>query len=65
MALLGDGELTVTKGVPELDSSVAGTGDNLAVIGRERDREDVAGVAAENASGVASGKFPQAQCPVP
>ena len=65
MALLGDGELAVTKGVPELDGSVTGTGDDLAVVGREGNREDIAGVAAENTGGVASRKFPQAQSPVP
>ncbi|KAI7974719.1 hypothetical protein EIK77_003867 [Talaromyces pinophilus] len=50
-----------TKGVPELDGSVTGTGDDLAVVGREGNGEDIAGVAAEDAGGVASRKFPQAQ----
>lgn len=65
MALLSDGELAVTKGVPELDGSVAGAGDNLAVVGREGDGENIAGVAAEDTGGVASRKFPQAQSLVP
>lgn len=37
MALVGDGELAVTKGVPELDRSVARSGNNLAVVGGEGD----------------------------
>lgn len=65
MALLGDGELAVTKRVPELDGSVTGTGDDLAVVGREGNGEDIAGVAAEDAGGVASRKFPQTQGLVP
>lgn len=65
VALLGDGELAVTKRVPELDGSVTGTGDDLAVVGREGNGEDIAGVAAEDAGGVASRKFPQTQGLVP
>lgn len=65
VALLGDGELAVTKGVPELDGSVTGTGDDLAVVGREGNGEDIASVAAEDTGGVASRKFPQAQSLVP
>jgi hypothetical protein len=37
VALVGDGELAVTKGVPELDRSVARAGNNLAVVGGEGD----------------------------
>ena len=35
VTLVGDGELAVTEGVPELDGAVAGTGDDLAVVGGE------------------------------
>ena len=65
VALLGDGELAVTKGVPELDGSVARTGNDLTVIGREGNGKDIAGVAGEDTGGVASRKFPQAQSLVP
>jgi len=35
VSLLGDGELAVSEGVPELDGAVARTGDVLTVVGRE------------------------------
>ena len=37
VTLLGDSELTITKSVPELDCSIAGSGDNLSVVGGEGD----------------------------
>lgn len=65
MALVGDGELAVTKGVPELDGAVTGSGDNLAVVGGERNGEDVVGVADEGPGGLTSGELPQAEGLVP
>lgn len=65
VALVGDGELAVTEGVPELDGPVAGARDNLAVVGRERDRKDVVGVTDEPAGGGAGGELPQAEGLVP
>lgn len=65
VALLGDGELAVTEGVPQLDGSVAGTRDDLTVVGREGDGEDVVGVADESSSGGAGGELPQAEGLVP
>jgi len=65
VALVGDGVLAVTEGVPELDGAVARTRDDLAVVGGERDGEDVAGVADEPAGGGASGELPEAEGLVP
>lgn len=65
MALVGDGVLAVTEGVPELDSSVAGAGDNLAVVGRERDGENVVGVADEAAGGHTGRELPETEGLVP
>ena len=65
MALVGDGELAVTKGVPQLDGAVTGTGDDLTVVGGERDGQDIVGVADETTGGSASGKLPQAESLVP
>lgn len=65
MALVGDGELAVTEGVPQLDGTVAGTGDNLAVVGREGDGQDVVVVADEAAGGGARGQLPKSQGLVP
>jgi hypothetical protein len=65
VALVGDGELAVTEGVPELDAAVTGTGNNLSVVGREGDGEDVVGVSDEAAGGGAGGKLPEAESLVP
>ena len=65
MALVGDGVLAVTEGVPQLDRSVAGTRDDLSVVGGERDGEDVVGVADEASGGGTAGKLPEAEGLVP
>lgn len=65
MALLGDGVLAVTEGVPELDGAVAGAGDDLTVVGREGDGEDVVGVADEAAGGGAGSQLPETQGLIP
>lgn len=65
VALVGDGVLAVTKGVPELDGPVARAGDDLTVVGGEGDGEDVIGVADEAAGGHTGGELPQAEGLVP
>lgn len=65
VALVGDGELAVTEGVPQLDGAVTGTGDDLTVVGGEGDGQDVVGVADEAAGGGAGGELPQPQGLVP
>jgi hypothetical protein len=49
VALLGDGELAVTESVPELDCSIAGSGDDLSVVGGEGNGENIVGVANKSA----------------
>ena len=65
VALVGDGVLAVTEGVPELDGSVTRTGNDLAVVGGEADGEDVGGVADEAAGGSAGVEVPEAESVVP
>lgn len=65
VALVGDGELAVTEGVPQLDRAVARAGDDLTVVGGERDGQDVVGVADEAAGGGAGGELPKSQGLVP
>ena len=65
MALLGDRELAVSKSVPELDSSVAGSRDNLSVIGREGNGQNIIGVAYKASGGGTGGKLPETQGLVP
>ena len=65
VALVGDGELAVAEGVPQLDGAVAGAADDLAVVGGEGDREDVVGVAHETAGGQAGAQLPETESLVP
>ena len=65
VAVLLDGELADTDGVPELDGSVSGGGEDLTVVGREGDGEDVLGVADEASNGVAAGEVPKSEGGVP
>ena len=65
VALLGDGVLAVTEGVPELDGAVARAGDDLTVVGGEGDGENVVGVANEAAGGGAGGELPETEGLVP
>jgi hypothetical protein len=65
VALLGDSELAVTKSVPQLDCSIARSGDNLSVVGREGDGQNIVGVANKASGGGTSGKLPEAECLVP
>ena len=65
VALVGDGELAVTEGVPQLDGAVARTGDDLSVVGGERDGQDIVGVANKSTGGGASGELPQTKGLVP
>ena len=65
VAVLLDGELADTDGVPELDGSVPSGGEDLTVVGREGDGENVLGVADESSDGVAAGEVPKSEGGVP
>jgi hypothetical protein len=65
VAVLLDVELALSKGVPELDGSVSGSGDDLSVVGREGDGEDVGGVADESSGGEAGVEVPKSEGVVP
>lgn len=65
MSLVGDGELAVSESVPQLDSTVTRSGDNLAVVSREGNGEDIVGVANEGAGGNTGGEFPETEGLVP
>lgn len=65
MSLVGDGELAVSQSVPQFDGSVAGSGYDLAVVGRERDGQNIIGVANKGSGGVAGGQFPEAKGFIP
>ena len=65
MTLVGDGVLAVTEGVPELDRPVTGTGNDLSVVGRERDGKNIVGVADESPGGDTSRELPETESLVP
>jgi hypothetical protein len=58
-------ELAFSEGVPELDRSVSRGGDDLSVVGREGDGEDVAGVANELSGGQTCVEVPKTEGLVP
>lgn len=65
VALLGDGVLAITEGVPELDRAVARAGNDLSVVGREAHGEDIVGVSNESSSGGSGSELPETQSLVP
>ena len=60
-----DLEFAFTKSVPELDGLVARPRDNLSVVGREGDGENVLGVTDESTSSEASVEVPKTKSLVP
>lgn len=54
-----------SEGIPELDRSVAGGGDDLSVVGGKSDTEDILGVPDEASGGDSDIKIPEAQGRIP
>ena len=65
MSLVCDGKFAVSQCVPQLYRSISRTRDDLAVIGGERDGEDIVSVADEGSGGVAGSKLPESESLVP
>lgn len=65
VAVLDNVKLALSKGVPELDGSVSGGRNNLTVVSRERDGENVASVADKLLGRQTSVKVPQPKGVVP
>lgn len=65
VTLLLDIKLALSQSVPKLDSLVPGGRDDLPVVGRERDREDVVGVTDESTGGRPGVEVPQSEGVVP
>ena len=51
VSVIGDGVLELAEGVPQVDGAVARAGDDLAIVSRESDGQNVLGVADEAAGG--------------
>jgi len=65
VSLIGDSELAVTKSVPELDGAIAGSGNDLSVVGGEGDGQNIVGVANKSSGGGTGGELPEAESLVP
>ena len=65
MSFLGDGEFAVTKSVPQLDGAIAGSGNDLSVVGGEGDGQNIVGVANKSSGGGTGGELPEAESLVP
>lgn len=65
VAVLLDGELAVTEGVPQLDGAVAAARHDLAVVRAEAHAEHIGAVADEAAGGLARVEIPETEGVVP
>ena len=65
MTIIDNVELALSEGVPQLDGSVSGSRNDLSVVGRERNGENVTGVANELSGGQTSVKVPKTEGLVP
>jgi hypothetical protein len=65
VTLLLDVKLALSQSVPELDRLVSRGRDDLPVVSRERDREDVGGVTDESSGGRSGVEVPESEGVVP
>ncbi|KAK7960886.1 hypothetical protein PG988_012100 [Apiospora saccharicola] len=65
MALVGDGLLAVTEGIPQLDGMITRARNDLAVVGRKRDGENVVGMVNKSAGGDAGGELLETEGLIP
>lgn len=65
MTLVLDVKLALSQGVPELDGLVPGGGNNLTVVGREGDGENITGVTNESSGGGTGVEVPKTESVVP
>lgn len=65
VTILNNVELAFSKGVPELDRSVSRSRNDLSVVGRERDRQDITSVTDKLSGGQTSVQVPQSEGLVP
>jgi len=65
VSLILNGVLALSKSVPQLDGLVSRSRDDLSVIGREGNRENVLGVSNESSSGGSRVQIPQSEGRIP
>jgi len=60
-----DGVFAFTKGIPQTDASITRTRNNLSVIRRESNAEDIIGVSSKNFGGCSTSEVPESQGFIP
>jgi hypothetical protein len=65
VTIFSDVILALTEGVPQLDRLITRTRNDLTVVSRERDRQDIVGVANETTSGGTAVQIPKTESLIP
>jgi len=65
VSLVGQSELALSEGVPELDGLVSGTGDDLTVVSGEGHGQNIGFVSDESSSGGGMLQIPEAESTIP
>jgi len=65
VSLILDGVLALSEGVPQLDGLISRSRDNLSVVSREGNREDILSVSDESSSGGSGVQVPQSEGGIP
>jgi len=65
VSLILDGVLALSEGIPQLDGLISRSRDDLSVVSREGNREDILGVSNESSSGGSRVQVPQSEGGVP
>jgi hypothetical protein len=65
VAVVHNGVLALTEGIPQLDGLVAGTRHNLSVVSGESNGKNILVVANESAGGLAGSNLPQSEGTIP
>jgi hypothetical protein len=65
VSTLSEGILALTKSIPKLHSAISGGRNNLAIVRREGNRENILGVTNEATSALSSADLPQTKSGIP
>jgi hypothetical protein len=65
VTILNNGEFAFTESVPELDSAITGSRNDLAIVGTKCNRKDIFRVTNESASASPSVDIPKSESSIP